>query len=155
MGKIIILDPAPAPGRLPDELMENIDYIKPNVHELAKLTGIANIRENLELVCDKLLAQGVMCVLASLGPDGVMVKEQGGAQGRLYGAEAVKAVDMTGAGDSFIAAAAYALANGCDIDQAVRFANRVAAIAVQRLGAQASIPTQEEIRTIWKDELCM
>ncbi len=148
MGKTIILDPAPAPGKLPDELLKNVDYIKPNENELSKLSGITDITSHLEEACDILLGQGVKCVLASLGSAGVMIKNNSG-KGQIYPAEKIKAIDTTAAGDSFTAAIAYALANERSIEQAVRFANKVAALVVQREGAQRSIPSKETIQEIW------
>ena len=148
-GKIIILDPAPAPGRLPDDLLENIDILKPNESELSILTGLTDIKNQLDAGCNMLLEQGVKCVLASLGNDGVMVKRKS-EKGLIYIGEDVEAVDTTAAGDSFTAAIAYALANESIIEDAVRFANKVAAIVVQREGAQSSIPTKEEIEAIWQ-----
>ena len=41
LGKTVILNPAPAPDRLPDELLGLVDYLTPNETELAKLSGIA------------------------------------------------------------------------------------------------------------------
>lgn len=40
LGKVVILDPAPAPGPLPGELLALCDYLKPNETELALLTGL-------------------------------------------------------------------------------------------------------------------
>ncbi len=146
MGKTIILDPAPAPGRLPEELLNQVDFVKPNETELAILTGILDA----EQACGVLLDQGVSCVLASLGPAGVMVQEKGKPAVR-YEVERVKAVDTTAAGDSFTAAFAFALANASGIEQAVQFANKVATVVVQRPGAQQSIPASEEIQAIWNE----
>ena len=145
MGKTIILDPAPAPESLPDELLKNVDYIKPNESELFKLTGIADI----ESACDALLSRGVGCVLASLGSAGVFIKRAGCESMRLT-SENVKAVDTTAAGDSFLAAFTFAVAEGTDVEKAGRFANAVAAIVVQREGAQESIPSYAEIEPIWR-----
>jgi ribokinase len=150
MGKTIILDPAPAPGPLPSELLQCTDFIKPNEIELAKLTGIANIQDNLELACKKLLLQGAGCVLASIGAGGVFMASQEG-KCKLYPVKKVEVVDTTAAGDSFIAAFTYALSMDCTLDIAIRFANEVATIVVQRKGAQTSIPTSDEIHAIWNN----
>ena len=42
-GKTVILNPAPAPDKLPDELLGLVDYLTPNETELAKLSGIAAV----------------------------------------------------------------------------------------------------------------
>lgn len=138
--KTVILDPAPAPGPLPDELLKRVDYLKPNETELEALSGIAG---DVEKACERLTEAGASCVLASLGEKGVYMADETG--GRLYGTRPVEPVDTTAAGDSFTAAFAYALAEGNTLDAAIGFAQRIAGIVVQRPGAQASIPDREEI----------
>jgi ribokinase len=56
-------------------------------------------------------------------------------------------VDATAAGDAFNAGLAVALVREEPIEQAVRFANAVAALCVTRLGAQPSLPRLEEVTT--------
>lgn len=147
LGKTVILDPAPAPDTLPGELYRCVDYLKPNEIELAMLTGLTD-HFDLQAACDRLLQQGVGCVLASLGPKGVYVGLPEG-RSRLLAVQAVPVVDTTAAGDSFTAAIAYALANGRDIVDAATFANQIASVVVQRKGAQSSIPTGREVADIW------
>lgn len=57
----------------------------------------------------------------------------------------VDVVDTTGAGDTFNGAFAYAIASGNDVQQACKFANAAAALAIQKLGAQAGMPTNKEV----------
>lgn len=57
----------------------------------------------------------------------------------------VKAIDTTGAGDTFCGALAVKISEGCKLEEAVLFANMAAAISVTRFGAQSSIPTKEEV----------
>jgi ribokinase len=64
---------------------------------------------------------------------------------RHFPAFKVEAVDATAAGDTFNGALAVALADGKPIDEAINFANCAAAISVTRVGAQASIPTRQEV----------
>jgi ribokinase len=144
MGKTIILDPAPMSGLLTVDLLRNVDFIKPNEIELFELTGTNDIEE----ACNILLSNGVGCVLASLGAKGVAVKQRG-VDLQCFGVEAVPVVDTTAAGDSFIAAFTYAVANGFSVECAAQFAGSVATIVVQREGAQESIPTREEIQTLY------
>lgn len=55
----------------------------------------------------------------------------------------VEVVDITGAGDTFLAALTYQYCIAKDIITAIKFANRAAAITVQHFGVYA--PTMEEI----------
>ena len=59
----------------------------------------------------------------------------------------VHAVETTGAGDSFIGGAAYALIQGMSLTQACEFATCCSAVTVCRMGAQDSMPTLDELRT--------
>lgn len=56
----------------------------------------------------------------------------------------VEVVDVTGAGDTFLAALTYMYLKTTDIKQAMEFANRAAAVTVQHVGCYA--PTLEEIQ---------
>ena len=53
--------------------------------------------------------------------------------------------DTTAAGDVFNGAVTVALAEGKELEDAVVFANRAAALSVTRMGAQASAPYRDEI----------
>ena len=63
----------------------------------------------------------------------------------LIPAEAVKAVDTTGAGDAFIGSLAYFLASGKPLGDAMHRANQIAAISVQHPGTQTSFPDAADI----------
>jgi ribokinase len=58
---------------------------------------------------------------------------------------AVTPVDTVGAGDTFAGAFSVAFAEGQPLSEAVAFANRAAALATTQAGAQAAIPTREQI----------
>lgn len=150
MGKTVILDPAPVSGPLPDELLAQVDVLKPNEIELAALTQMPDATENLDKACGLLLDKGVGCVLASLGSSGVYVAPKG-EEAQIVPCQDVKVVDTTAAGDSFTAAIAFATAKGLSIFKAAEFANRIASIVVTRKGAQSSIPTKGEVDSIWSD----
>jgi ribokinase len=57
----------------------------------------------------------------------------------------VQAVDTTGAGDAFCGALAQALAEGAELVEAARWAVRVAAGSVTRVGAQGGLPRREDV----------
>jgi ribokinase len=60
----------------------------------------------------------------------------------------VKAIDTVGAGDAFTGALAAALDRGADLDRAVSEGLAAGALACTRVGAQAAMPTHEEIRAL-------
>jgi ribokinase len=58
----------------------------------------------------------------------------------------VRAADTTAAGDTFVGYLGYALAAGQPLPAALRLANAAAAVSVTRIGAQPSIPQQQEVQ---------
>ena len=144
-GAVTVLDPAPA-QRLPAAVLSRVDILTPNESEACILLGRAPERIGLEA------AAAMAAALRALGPRAVILKlgEQGcyyaGPEGDLAAEGfAVEAVDTTAAGDTFNGALAVALAEGCAVKEALRFANAAAALSVTRLGAQASIPQRAEV----------
>ena len=57
----------------------------------------------------------------------------------------VNAIDTTAAGDTFIGTLACEISKRKNLDDAVKIANKAAAICVQRMGAQKAIPYATEI----------
>jgi ribokinase len=141
----IILNPAPAVGKLPPGLLNKIDIITPNETELQKLTGgKINCPGAVRTAADKLLEQGVGTVVVTMGKKGALLVRRDFAE--LIPAKKVKAVDTTAAGDAFTGALSFALAKGTGIRKAAAFANCVAALSVTRMGAQSSMPTMAEVK---------
>jgi ribokinase len=137
-GARVILDPAPAPALpLSDELLADVDYLTPNESEL---TAIAGGR------ADSLLRRGVRSVIVTMGDAGARLIERG--REHHWPVRATPVVDTTAAGDTFNAALAVALAGGAWIEEAGTFACAAASISVSRAGAQASMPTLDEVRAI-------
>ena len=61
----------------------------------------------------------------------------------------VKAVDTTGAGDTFCGALCVALAERRTLVEAAGFATCASALSVQKYGAQASVPYRSEVERIY------
>ena len=59
--------------------------------------------------------------------------------------EAVEAIDTVGAGDTFVGALAVKLGKGVEPEEAIRFANRAAALAIGKVGAQEAMPSAEQV----------
>jgi ribokinase len=58
----------------------------------------------------------------------------------------ISVVDTTGAGDCFNAALAVALVQGQSLEEAIQYASLASALAVTKFGAQAGMPTADEVR---------
>ncbi|ALS20778.1 ribokinase [Paenibacillus naphthalenovorans] len=139
----VILNPAPARS-LPEALLKQIDILTPNETE-GKLivTGRAEGDIDVEEIIHDLKSKGVRQVVMTLGGEGVAYSA-GEAVQRLK-AYTVDVMDTTGAGDSFNAGLGVYLAEGGSLEEAVRFAQKVAALSVTGFGAQASFPSRTEV----------
>ena len=142
----IILNPAPA-LRLSDELMGKIFLITPNETEAEFLTGIsicepASIKKAAECLHQK----GIANVIITMGKRGAYCSSTNG--NGFIEALSLKAIDTTAAGDCFNGALAVALAENKSLEAAARFACRAASLSVTKMGAQASMPTLQELENV-------
>ncbi len=150
LGKVIILDPAPA-SKLPDDIFKYIDFITPNETEIETLTG-RNIKneDDLKKAGKILFDKGVKVVIAKLGSKGASIIKKDEYM-NIPGFK-VSAVDTTAAGDSFNAGFAFALAEEKSLKDCVEFGNAVGAISTTALGAQEAMPTYEIVNEFIKDK---
>jgi ribokinase len=142
----VILNPAPA-CILPDDLMQNVDILTPNEYEAALLAGTSYDKMKYENVAQTLAASGPDTVIITLGENGAYYHNAG--KGSAVSGYKVNVIDTTAAGDTFNGYLAVSMASGATIEAAVKTANRAAAMAVTRLGAQTSIPVPEEINAFF------
>jgi ribokinase len=138
----VVLNPAPAQP-LPPALLDSVDVLVPNRSELAVLTGAgAEPRDEDQTV--RLAARiESPAVVVTLGADGALVVE--GDRVERVPTVPVDVVDTTAAGDAFCGGLADALVRGSSLVDAGEWAARVAAVACTRRGAQASLPTRDEV----------
>ena len=87
-------------------------------------------------------------VILTVGSDGVLY--QHGNEILRHGIYRVKAVDTTGAGDTFCGFFLASLAKGLDAARALEMASLASAISVSHPGAAASIPTWEDVQAFAK-----
>jgi ribokinase len=138
----VMLVPAPA-ADLPEHVWERVAWFTPNETE-AELY-VLNIPAP-EQIADKLLHAGLRGVVLKRGSEGAYVATSNGKAAWVK-AFAVDAIDTVAAGDCFNGAFAVALLEGRDPLAAARFACAASAISVTRRGAQASMPTRDDLNT--------
>jgi 2-dehydro-3-deoxygluconokinase len=115
------------------------DIVFPSLDDAQALTGL----EDADAIADHYLA---LCplVLLKLGKEGVLVATRQG-RSRIAGFP-VRAMDATGAGDTFAGAFLARRAQGDDVAAAARYANAAAALSTLGYGAVAPIPRATEVR---------
>lgn len=137
-GARTILNLAPA-AALPEGALDPVDLLIVNQHEAATLIG--RPCEPLE-AATALAAPGRSCVL-TLGAAGALaVGPEGGWR---VPSLAVRPIDTTGAGDTFVGALAAGLDGGVPLPEALARASIAAGLACERLGARAGQPTLEQV----------
>jgi ribokinase len=141
-----ILNPAPA-RLLPDEILGNVEVITPNEIEAEIITGIAvSDVVSCERAAAWLLEKGVQNVVITLGARGAFWTD--GTNQAMIPAFPVEAVDTVAAGDAFSGALAHFLAEGRPMIEALTWASATAALSTMRHGAQASMPTLDEVAAL-------
>lgn len=126
----LVINPAPY-QRLPEKVLERAAYLTPNEAEMADL--MADIKQ-LPLGQKCLVTKGAGGVAVHLGNEEIQVPGY-----------PVTPVDTTGAGDTFNGALVTRLARGCELTDAVRFANAAAALSIISEGAQSGMPGEREV----------
>jgi rfaE bifunctional protein kinase chain/domain len=116
----------------------------PNQDEVEQLLGKQlNTAEELETACEELRDRlGYRALLVTRGSQGMMLLEDGVAAVHLEAIGAHDPVDVTGAGDTVMAAYALALASDSSFPDAARVANYAGGLVVMKRGT-ASVNLDE------------
>ena len=126
---------------MPEATWSQVAWFTPNETEAAFYLGETLKPED---AAKQLLSTGLRGVVLKRGAEGAYVAVADGKAGWVQ-PFAVEAVDTVAAGDCFNGAFAVALLEGNDPWAAARFASAAAAISVTRRGAQASMPSRDEV----------
>ena len=126
------------------DLLEQIDVIIASQSFPSELTGYTDTGRALQALAEEFPRAPIVCV--TLGVDGSLAR-CGGREFRTP-AFAIPCVDSTGAGDVFRGGFIAALlrgGSGMPLEDALQYANAVAALKCRALGARAGIPRAEEV----------
>ncbi len=144
-----VLNTAPV-DEVAAHLLPLSDVVVSNEIEFRQLTGQDPFDDKgLRRGGAELFAAGCRWVIVTLGAEGCVVLDP--SSSARVPAVAVRAVDTTAAGDSFVGALAARLAElpgeptTADVVAACGFAAKVAAVVVTRHGAHPSLPTLAEV----------
>ena len=159
-GARVVWNLAPAPPAAPPaDVLAAAEFILVNEVELAALdgaaaaTGVGQIAARVAGFMSG-RAAAPRNLIVTLGADGCLwARRDGSGSVALHRqpALAVRAIDAVGAGDCFCGVFAAALAAGAATAAAVHRATAAAALAVQRAGAQPSMPRTDEIEDAMRE----
>jgi len=126
----------------------------PNQDEVEQLLGRQFIQiEELETASEELRRRlGYRALLVTRGSNGLMLLEDGVAAVHLEAVGAREPVDVTGAGDTVMAAYTLALASDASFPDAARLANYAGGLVVMKRGT-ASITREELENSVLQSEL--
>ena len=148
-GKITILNPAPI-QKLDQQLLQDTDYLIANETEASFLIGSAVehlSKDEALTIARQLQKNGSKKVIITLGEQGSVYLDQ---EKELFTpAYKVKAVDTTAAGDAFCGAFATAISENKPVEYALKFASAAGGLAATKAGAVPSLPTQQEILSMF------
>lgn len=144
LGITTVVDCGPS-KKFPLEKMQGVTILTPNEFETKTLTGIYPESDEEILKASKVLADKSKAkfVVLKLGARGCSVWD--GKELLVLPAKKSCVVDTTAAGDSFTAAMALEYKRSGNIYSACVLGNKAGAIAVSRMGADASMPTLDEL----------
>lgn len=140
----VILNPAPA-RMLRSEVIEKVDYLTPNEHEVEMIFGT-------KYPLEQILNQYPGKLIVTLGEKGAAVcTENGNIVIVPPGKVTVK--DTTGAGDTFNGILTAMLAEGHSLEKALRYSNAGAGLSTMKMGAQGGMPSRQEIEKYLSEEI--
>ncbi|MBR2466400.1 MAG: carbohydrate kinase family protein [Clostridia bacterium] len=138
-------------GELLDMSMPYIDFLMPSIDEAREIAK----RSDPDEIADVFMAKGAKNVVIKMGKTGSYLRLAGEKKGRIFpSVKGVKAVDTTGAGDSFCSGFLAAYARGESPEFCSEFANGTGALCVTATGATTGIRTYEETLEFLGEKKC-
>lgn len=126
------------------------DFVKVSDEEIRIISGKEGLEEGIKIFHEL----GAKVIAVTLGKEGTLISN--GTNMATVGSIKIKSIDSTGAGDAFVGAVLYKIAQQekprdillSDFEKTkeiVAFGNRVGAIVCTKLGAIAALPTLDEV----------
>ena len=140
-GREVIVDPRPEHK----DCYRGCDYITPNWRESRALLGlpwVEPVAENTHATARALATELGTNVLLTLGPHGILFCSRDASDELSMPTLALEVFDVSGAGDTVVAAFALAKAGGLRNEVAIALANKAASIVVGKFGT-ATVTVEE------------
>ena len=133
----VILNAAPS-AALVGQRVPNVDLLIVNEGEADDLGGTQ-------------LLKSLGALAITLGAKGSVLYEK--ERETRIEPQSVEAVDATAAGDALVGAAAFSLAGGSSVEDAIRLGGAAGAAAVTKMGARPSLPYPDDLKRLFGIEL--
>lgn len=121
------------------EALGYVDYFFPNYDEACLMTG----KTEVGAIADAFLDCGVKHIIVKVGKRGCFIKSRK-EEYLVPGYPDASCIDTIGAGDNFAAGFITALLEGRSLNECAMFANAVASVSVESLGATTGIQSREQ-----------
>lgn len=139
----LILNSAPA-SVVPEGFFSSVDYLIVNETEASFFTEVEVINiDSGWRAAEKLRKNGAKNVIITMGDEGALLLNE--EIHKIFPAQKVDVVDTTAAGDSFVGGFAAKMVKGDSLINSIEFAVAAGTLAVTKLGAQPSIPSNGEV----------
>lgn len=139
-GMKIAINAAPITPEIANYPLELVDYLIINETEGF---GISGKKEPDDIIAELSERYPKCAIILTLGSKGVVVYSKG--KKTALPSFDVKAVDSTGAGDTFIGYFLTEVERGKSAEDAAIFASKASALSVMKKGASEAIPTRKEV----------
>ena len=138
MGKPTLVDPKGSDF----ERYRGATVMTPNLSELEAVVGLCDADETLVQKAEALRASLDLEAILVTRSEAGMTLVQSGLPARHFQASAREVFDVTGAGDTVIAAMAGCMSAGLPMEEAARYANHAAGVVVAKLGTASVTPAE-------------
>jgi rfaE bifunctional protein kinase chain/domain len=145
-GTPIIVDPKSHLGKY-----QGATVLTPNLKEFSEYTHFTGSKSQMFSRAQEILKKHQFsALLVTCGEDGMLLFEPKSAAKVSAIKNGHEIIDVTGAGDTAVAACALSMAAGCDYKTSMRIANYAAGVVVIKLGTSICHP--EELKDIMKSD---
>jgi len=126
--------------------LKGIDFITPNLDELAALAGMDTHRDKAEPMAAQLIKSGVLNVITTLGKEGLCHTNAEGS--KYFQSIPTTVTDVTGAGDALTAGFFYGLMKYGSIDKALICGLAAAAVTIGSKETVSPLMSEDKIREL-------
>ena len=146
--KLIILNLSPFMN-IEKRVLQKVDFLIVNEIEIKQLSGLAFDKNKIKIMLKEIRKFYKNNIIITLGEKGA-VGINNNDEIFILPSYPVDKLDSTGAGDAFIGGFILGLISGKDMKECINLGNAVGSISITKLGAQGSLPTEQELSQFLK-----